>query len=250
MAAGKAKSEVVADQRRREVFPSPEWFDECDRQNLGLIVRLYGIERVAARLIEGLPDTIRSYRSACESVETWRSFGFDDSSSYIQNEWAKAEEARRQRIQWEDWLRKVADQAATYLPELNLPNITQKPVGLDSAEKQKPILEELEKIKAAAIQQRVLAESNAAKSNVPIKLVDGGDRTKWTIWLQTKTVKPVFAAKRAVGKSPQAWTDFANGLRAEGLLENHPIRGPKEVKIHKSVFTKFEIDYPNWFEHP
>lgn len=160
MAARKAKGEVVTDEPKREIFPSPEWFEV---PNLTPAVRFYGIERVAAKLIDGLPEALREYRSACETIEYFRSMGMENTSSLIQYQWVLAEEARRQRIKWEDWLRTLADQATTYLPELSLPCVTQKPVGLDSSEKQQPVLNELETIKAAAIRERVKAETAAVE---------------------------------------------------------------------------------------
>ena len=44
--------------------------------------------------------------------------------------------------------------------------------------------------------------------------------------------------------SKRGWTTFANRLRNEGKLKNHPTTGDKLVSIHHSVFAMLGLTLP------
>ncbi len=207
----------------------------------GRVAALAAIERRARSLIDGFPDAVRTYRSCCDGPR----FAFDSIEAH--NQRVLIEEASQSLRRLESELRKLAGQVMSELPDLakTLRHVTTTSSFLDTDEKVAPVLNELHTIEVEAHRQQ---DTAASVKTVTPKLVDEGDRTMWTIWVLTKIAHPVFSATKAVGKSPQAWTDFANGLRYEGLMENHPVRGPKEIKIHRSVLAKFEIKRPDWFD--
>lgn len=79
--------------------------------------------------------------------------------------------------------------------------------------------------------------------NRAVTIKDADDEKKWIGWVLTKVVRPLFIAKK-VGVSDRAWSDFATQQRKEGLIQNHPIRKAKELKIHVDVFSKCGVSLP------
>lgn len=62
----------------------------------------------------------------------------------------------------------------------------------------------------------------------------------WTDW-----TRPIAARKWFPNiTSDSGWTDFANVMRRENLIFNHPISKAKLVKIHRSVFSRCGVQFP------
>lgn len=71
----------------------------------------------------------------------------------------------------------------------------------------------------------------------------GRSPNEWTDWVLTKNAKKWFKAADVV-TSDTGWTTFAKGIREEGRLVNHPKRGARMIRIHKSIFDRFEMKWP------
>jgi hypothetical protein len=68
----------------------------------------------------------------------------------------------------------------------------------------------------------------------------GRKNQDWTGYIVPKIARTWFDVE-----STQGWTTFANRFREEGLIENHPEKGPKEVRIHRKLFGMKGKPFPN-----
>ena len=67
---------------------------------------------------------------------------------------------------------------------------------------------------------------------------------EWTDWVLTKNAKKWFKDAEFVTSS-SGWTSFANGLRGERRMVNHPTRKARMIRIHKSIFARFGMPLPD-----
>lgn len=61
---------------------------------------------------------------------------------------------------------------------------------------------------------------------------------QWTDWRAPKVAMTWFEI------ASRSWTNFANKLRDEGKLKNHPVSDDRMVSIHRSIFARHGLDLP------
>jgi len=62
---------------------------------------------------------------------------------------------------------------------------------------------------------------------------------EWTDWIAPKNARNWFDID-----SSQGWTNFANKHRREGLIKSKPGTNHREVRIHSSLFFKYQKQFP------
>lgn len=96
---------------------------------------------------------------------------------------------------------------------------------------------EVESCILSQLESRIEVELRQAESMAVKRRLNEDDWTGWTITKIAKTWFPDVT-------SSTGWTNFANKLRRDGLMENHPVSGAIKVRIRRSVFTTHGLPFP------
>lgn len=65
------------------------------------------------------------------------------------------------------------------------------------------------------------------------------ERSEWTDWMTPKNIR------RLLDMSESGWTAAAKRFRQQGKVYNHPTSGPKQIRLHNSVFTAYGLTPPD-----